>query len=106
MVYLVFSWKINSESIVSNSANSTLTINAEAKDIYLVAGTTNGQVASVGVSLPASVSGQYGNDVSNGQVSISGSRLYHIVSLNKFGSTTVTLTVPQNVSLYTFTFGS
>ncbi|HEX4774084.1 MAG TPA: redoxin family protein [Candidatus Saccharimonadales bacterium] len=99
-------WSISPEYITSNDANATLHFNVTAKNVYVVAGTTNNQPAQVGVGLPTAQAGQYGSDVSNGKVNISGSRLYHIVSLNQVGSTTVTLTVPKNVSLYTFTFGS
>lgn len=99
-------WQINQENITSQSATSTLTFNVTAKDVYVVAGSANNQPESVAVGLPAADAGQYGSDVTDGHVMISGSRLYHIVSLHQFGSTTVTLTVPAGVSLYTFTFGS
>ena len=100
------SWSISPEYITSNGSNATLHFKATAKNIYVVASTANNQPASVIVGLPASQAGQYGGDVTNGIVNISESRLYHIVSLNQAGYTTVTLTVPKNVSLYTFTFGS
>jgi cytochrome c biogenesis protein CcdA/thiol-disulfide isomerase/thioredoxin len=99
-------WKISPEYITSQSTTSTLTINVNAKNVYLVAGTTNGQPATVGVTLPSQNAGEFGTDAPNGQATISGSRLYNIVSLPNAGNTTVTLTVPSNVSLYTFTFGS
>ena len=72
----------------------------------MVAGSSNNQSQTVSVDLPSSDAGQYGSDAPNGNVVVSGSRLYNIVSLKQFGSTTVTLTVPAGVSLYTFTFGS
>ena len=100
------SWQIGAENITSNSASSTLSFHASAKDIYMVAGNADNQPATVGVSLPASDSGQFGSDAPGGFVTVNGSKLYHIVSLQKFGDTTVTLTVPAGVSLYTFTFGS
>ncbi|HUC95755.1 MAG TPA: redoxin family protein [Candidatus Saccharimonadia bacterium] len=99
-------WQISSEYITSESNAATLTFNVVAKNIYVVAGSSNNQNQLVTVSLPSSESGQYGNDAVNGQMIVSGSRLYHIVSLKQFGNTTVTLTVPKGVSLYTFTFGS
>jgi cytochrome c biogenesis protein CcdA/thiol-disulfide isomerase/thioredoxin len=99
-------WQIDPEDITSQSASSTLTFNATAKDIYVVASSLNNQREPVTVSLPKSDAGQYGSDATNGTAMISGSRLYHIVSLHQLGSTTVTLTVPAGVSLYTFTFGS
>jgi cytochrome c biogenesis protein CcdA/thiol-disulfide isomerase/thioredoxin len=100
------SWQEAAENITSESKTSTLTFNVEAKDVYVVAGSANNQPATVKVSLPSDVAGQYASDDPNGNVVISGSSLYHIVSLKKFGTTTVTLTVPAGVSLYTFTFGS
>jgi cytochrome c biogenesis protein CcdA/thiol-disulfide isomerase/thioredoxin len=99
-------WTISPEYITSNSSASTLKFNVNAKDVYMVAGSANNQPAQVVVNLPSPQSSQYGSDAPNGVVAISGSRLYHIVSLSKTGTTTVTLTVPKNVSLYTFTFGS
>jgi len=99
-------WQINPENITSQSSTSTLTFNVTAKDVYVVAGSTNNQPEPVAVGLPSADAGQYGSDVTDGHVVISGSKLYHIISLRQFGSTTVTLTVPAGVSLYTFTFGS
>jgi hypothetical protein len=99
-------WQINPEYITSNDDQATLSFQVVAKNVYLVGGSTNNQPVSVAVSLPSADAGQYGSDVSAGNVIIDGSRLYHIVSLHKFGDTTVTLTVPKGVSLYTFTFGS
>ena len=100
------SWQISPEYITSNGASSTLTYRAQAKNIYMVAGSASNQPQTVQVSLPSDMAGQYGPDAPNGLATVGGSRLYHIVSLNQFGNTTVTLTVPKGVSLYTFTFGS
>lgn len=98
------SWTVAGDKITSTSASSTLTFHTHAKDVYVVAGSQNNQPATVTVGLPNGDQ-EYGNDVQNGVVTISGSRLYHIVSLQAYGETTVTLTVPSGVSLYTFTFG-
>ena len=100
------SWQVNPEYITSGGNQSTLTFHVSAKDVYVVAGTPDGQTSSVGVSLPSADAGQYGSDAPNGQTAIDGSKLYHIVSLRQASDTTVTLTVPKDVSLYTFTFGS
>lgn len=99
-------WQIDPEYITSESDTSTLTFHTVSKDVYVVAGSPNGQSESMSVGLPSTDANQYGSDVTHGSVTISGSRLYHIVSLHQFGDTTVTLTVPKGVSLYTFTFGS
>jgi len=97
-------WEIDPESITSESNNSTLTFKVSAKDVYVVAGSNS--AIPVAIDLPGAQAGQYGSDVTNGSVVINGSRLYHIVSLRADSTTTVTLKVPQGVSLYTFTFGS
>lgn len=99
-------WQISPESITSEGSNSTLTYRAEAREIYMVAGSANNQPEPVKISLPSSVSGQYGADAADGITMVSGSKLYNIVSLKYFGDTTITLTVPSGVSIYTFTFGS
>jgi cytochrome c biogenesis protein CcdA/thiol-disulfide isomerase/thioredoxin len=100
------SWQVSQDSITSNNDTSKLIFHANAKDIYMVASGAGASNQSVGVSLAGAAAGQYGDDVSGGNVTVSGSRLYHIVSLKQAGDTTVTLTVPKGVSLYTFTFGS
>jgi cytochrome c biogenesis protein CcdA/thiol-disulfide isomerase/thioredoxin len=98
-------WQENSQYITAED-HATLTFNVTAKNVYVVAGSNDGSSQTVTVSLPAATAGQYGDDAPNGQLVVGGSRLYNIVSLKQFGSTTVTLTVPAGVSLYTFTFGS
>jgi cytochrome c biogenesis protein CcdA/thiol-disulfide isomerase/thioredoxin len=100
------SWQISPEYITSQDNAARLTFHVTAKDVYVVAGSQNNQNESVTVSLPPTDAGQYGNDASNGNLTVSGSKLYHIVSLHQAADTTVTLTVPKGVSLYTFTFGS
>jgi cytochrome c biogenesis protein CcdA/thiol-disulfide isomerase/thioredoxin len=99
-------WHIDAESITSNDSTATLTYNAAAKDVYVVASSADGSDKTMSVGLSGTAAGQYGGDAPNGTATINSSRLYHIVSLHQFGRATVTLTVPKGVSLYTFTFGS
>ncbi len=99
-------WEISGQSITSDSDSSTLTENVSAKNVYMVASTASPSSGVVTVSLPSDVAGEYGADAPDGQVTVSGDRLYHIVSLKQFGTTNVTVQVPKGVSLYTFTFGS
>jgi len=99
-------WQIDPEYITSESTSSTLTFNFVAKNVYVVAGSANNQNEVVGVKIAGASTSDYGSDVNNGKMEVSGSRLYNIVSLGQVGNTTVTLTVPPGVSLYTFTFGS
>jgi len=100
------SWQVSPQYITSESGSSTLTFNTEAKDVYVVAGSANNTPETVGVGLPSTQAEQYGVDAPGGKAVIGMSRLYHIVSLSSAGTSTVTLTVPKGVSLYTFTFGS
>ena len=99
-------WTISPEYITSESGSSTITINISAKNVYLVASSSSNQSQTIHVSLPQTYSGQFGSDDPNGNLIINGSRLYHIASFNQFTTANITLTVPENVSLYTFTFGS
>jgi thiol-disulfide isomerase/thioredoxin len=99
-------WQIDPEYITSESDSSTLTFNFVAKNVYVVAGSASNQPATVSVSIPGADTSEYGADVPNGKMVVSGSRLYNIVSLHQPGNSTVTITVPSGVSLYTFTFGS
>jgi thiol-disulfide isomerase/thioredoxin len=99
-------WQIDPEYITSASNNSTLTFNFVAKNVYVVAGSANNQSATVSVNINGAGSAEYGADVNAGKMIVTGSRLYNIVLLHQLGNTTVTLTVPKGVSLYTFTFGS
>ena len=100
------SWQITPEYITSQNSAATLTFHVNAKDVYAVASSANNQPMPIGVGLPSANVGQYGSDAPNGTATIAGSQLYHLVSLHQAGNTTVTLTVPKGVSLYTFTFGS
>lgn len=100
------SWNIAAQPITSESAADTLTFKVSAKDVYMVASNANGGSDPVTVSLPSEDAGAYGSDAPDGTVLVNSARLYHIVSLKQFGTTTVTLHVPSGVALYTFTFGS
>lgn len=99
-------WQIAAQAITSEASGATLTFTVTAKDVYMVAGSTGSQPEPVAIHLPHGTASDYGSDAPDGVVTVSGSRLYHIVSLPKLDSTTVRLTVPRGVSLYTFTFGS
>jgi cytochrome c biogenesis protein CcdA/thiol-disulfide isomerase/thioredoxin len=99
-------WNIGAQPITTVSGNNTLSFNVSAKDVYMVATNANGASDPVTVSLPSNVAGQYGSDAPGGTVTVNSARLYHIVALKQFGTTTITLHVPSGVSLYTFTFGS
>ncbi len=98
-------WQATSEKLIARGS-SKLKFRFSAKDMYLV----------MGSSLPANVQvlidGQpaktgAGPDVTDGQVNVQQSRLYHLVSFPGFNSdSTLELSVPDGVELNAFTFGS
>jgi cytochrome c biogenesis protein CcdA/thiol-disulfide isomerase/thioredoxin len=98
------SWIIAGQSITSDGSDSTLSENVSAKNVYMVASADSGS-GNVTISLPSNVANQYGSDAPNGQVVVNSDRLYNIASFTQFETTTVTITVPKGISLYTFTFG-
>jgi len=98
-------WQIQPQFITSQADNTSLMFKVMARDVYIVAGATDTHPRQITVSLPGA-GNQFGSDAPNGQLTIDGYKLYHIVSLDKFGAATVQLTLPKGVSLYTFTFGS
>jgi cytochrome c biogenesis protein CcdA/thiol-disulfide isomerase/thioredoxin len=99
-------WQTAPQYITSEGNNTIVSFNVTAKDVYVVASSSDGHTHNVSVELPGAYKDEYGSDASNGTVTIDGSRLYHIVSFKKLTTTVVTLIVPKGVSLYTFTFGS
>jgi cytochrome c biogenesis protein CcdA/thiol-disulfide isomerase/thioredoxin len=98
-------WQINDESSQSLSGESKLKLNFSAKEVYLVMSGPPGSLVEVSVEGLGSPGGADVNP--KNQVSLSGARLYKIVSLDKFmSSQTLTLTFPSGVTVNAFTFGS
>lgn len=100
-------WQIDADKIVARGG-AKLRFHVAAKDVYLVAGSDSPQMVGVKVDgKPLSQTGFAGSDSQVDAVTIDGSRLYRIVSFPAFSSQhTIELTVPDGVSLNTFTFGS
>ena len=100
-------WQINPENIVSQEA-SKLKFNFQAKEVYLVMGSTEKQ--SIKVTLNGkniSDSKFAGKDVQNGSVEVAEYRLYRLVNLDMFNANQVLeLDIPAGVTLNAFTFGS
>ena len=99
-VSLTGPWTISAESIRSESDTSTLTLHFQAANAYLVMGSSTPQTVSVSLDNAPATS----PDVKEGKLPISAFRMYHLASTTS-DSHTLTLTVPQGVSLYAFTFG-
>jgi cytochrome c biogenesis protein CcdA/thiol-disulfide isomerase/thioredoxin len=100
------SWRINNDSITSNSDSSTLRFVIGAKDAYVIATSAAGSTQQLSVAISNGNGATLGSDVKDGSVAVDQERLYHILTNTNFGNSTVTLIVPKGMSLYTFTFGS
>ncbi len=111
-VYLEGQWKSNSDSMELVSDSGKVALVFTAKNANIVAGNSTGSSAVVpeldGTSIPAS---SIGSDAANGSVlgsvTVSGQRLYNIVSLPDYaqGKQLVFTVKGKGFKLYTFTFG-
>jgi cytochrome c biogenesis protein CcdA/thiol-disulfide isomerase/thioredoxin len=100
-------WNASSESITTAGSGASITGAVQAAKVYLVltsAGNVprQGRVLLDGRPIPAAHSGA---DVKNGVVTITGQRLYSLVSFPDAQQFTFTVQLPPGVSAYDFTFG-
>jgi cytochrome c biogenesis protein CcdA/thiol-disulfide isomerase/thioredoxin len=100
-------WETSSESITARGS-STISFHVSAKDVYIVGGSTTPQNVTVSLNgKPISQTTSAGADVHSSIVKMGTPGLYRIVNFPKFtAGDTVTLSVPNGVSLNVFTFGS
>ena len=101
-------WSVNGQKITA-MGNSTLNIKVAAKYVYLVGGSPTAQPITIDLNnQPIAQTGNAGPDVnSSSQVIIGQSKLYRLVTYKHFTKgDTITLSVPNGVSLNVFTFGS
>lgn len=100
-------WLVSSEYSQSSPGGS-LTLNFEAKDVYLVMNSTSGELVSVEVYLdnqPVTPSNS-GADIKDGSVIVSQDRLYHLISLPEPGQHQLKLEFPDgSIQAFAFTFG-
>ncbi len=99
-------WSVNGGGITAGN-NAKLKINIAAKNVYLVGGSQN--TASIGVKYnnkPISDAGYGGDDVKDSNLNIQLSNLYRLAKFNSFSSGIIELSVPNGVTLNTFTFGN
>jgi cytochrome c biogenesis protein CcdA/thiol-disulfide isomerase/thioredoxin len=99
----------NSEgSITPTGANATITGGIQAKDVYLVMTSENGEplrgrVLLDGKPIPAS---EAGTDVTKGgYFTVTKDTLYNLVKLPRDGLFQITVELPRGVDAYDFTFG-
>ena len=100
-------WNASSESITAEGAGASISGAVQAAKVYLVltsAGNVprQGRVLLDGQPIPAAHAGA---DVKDGVVTITGERLYSLVSFPAAEQFTFTVQLPPGVSAYDFTFG-
>jgi cytochrome c biogenesis protein CcdA/thiol-disulfide isomerase/thioredoxin len=100
-------WNASSESIAPAASGASITGTVQAAKVYLVltsAGNVprQGRVLLDGQPLPNTHAGA---DVRNGVVTITGQRLYSLVSFPEAQQFTFTVQLPPGVTAYDFTFG-
>jgi cytochrome c biogenesis protein CcdA/thiol-disulfide isomerase/thioredoxin len=100
-------WRIGSESATPGAPGASIEADFQAAHVYLVLTSAGGVPRRVRILLdghPARAAGA-GADVRGGAVTVSGQRLYELVSLPGAAEHVLTVQVPEGVSAYDFTFG-
>ena len=101
-------WTVTSEGIKAGKG-ATLTFRMAAKEAYVVtANETSDKQMSVKLDgKPISQTSAAGDDVKDSAVTINKAQLYRLVKFDRFNEDfTIELTVPEDVQLNAFTFGS
>jgi cytochrome c biogenesis protein CcdA/thiol-disulfide isomerase/thioredoxin len=96
-----------SQSITPVSSGASITGGVQAQHVYLVMTSAQnkprtGEVLLEGKPIPNQ---DAGTDVHNGRFTVSGQRLYSLVSFPEDEQAVVTVEIPPGVSAYDFTFG-
>jgi hypothetical protein len=99
-------WTFGAEYATVNSTGAKLRLHFIAKDVYLVLTSDTAVPVGVNVLKPVDEKNTSEDVDASGQISVSASRLYHLVSLPIGQEGTVELTFTQpGVRVYAFTFG-
>jgi hypothetical protein len=100
-------WNASSESITAEGAGASISGAVQAAKVYLVL-TSAGNVprqARVLLDGRPIPSAHAGADVKNGLVTVTGQRLYSLISFPAAQQFAFTVQLPPGVSAYDFTFG-
>ena len=99
-------WTIASQQALAGS-NATITANVQGKHVYIVLSPPAHGVGHVGVLINGQVptAADAGSDVHGGYITVTGQRLYNIVSEPRDEPETITLSFSPGTSGYSFTFG-
>ncbi len=100
---LLGAWQVAGDKITA-AGDSKIRINFAAKNVYVVGGSTGAQ--DVGVTFNAKPLASPGKDVTNSTLHLNGDSIYTVASFNSFSNGILELSVPNGVSLNTFTFGN
>ena len=100
-------WQASSESITPAASGASITGTVQAAKVYLVLTSSGnvprqGRVLLDGRPLPATHAGA---DVKDGAVTVTGQRLYTLISFPAAQQFTFTVQLPPGVSAFDFTFG-
>lgn len=97
-------WNVSAED--AQSQGGSIAVNFKAKRVYLVL-SSPGKARTAGIELdgkPVSAT-DAGDDVKNGEVTVTGQRLYSLIDLPKPGRHLLTVSPEAGISGYAFTFG-
>jgi cytochrome c biogenesis protein CcdA/thiol-disulfide isomerase/thioredoxin len=100
-------WTASSQSITPAGASATITGKFQAQHVYLVLTSQGNKARKVKLLLdgkPVSAR-EAGADTHHGVVTVTGQRLYSLISLPTDEMDTLTVELPHGVSAYDFTFG-
>jgi cytochrome c biogenesis protein CcdA/thiol-disulfide isomerase/thioredoxin len=102
------SWLVTPECITSKSKDALLMLNFIGQHVYLVVCSEKPSIMTVLLDDQPIPAAYYSRDMNDlGEIIVQESRMYEIIDLKDTdGRHTLTLHVPENVSLYAFTFGS
>ena len=102
------SWDVSPQYITATQAGNKLTLSFNARDVYLVMSAPGSVTAHVTIGGAATLPSGGTEDVSaSGEVTVSSSRLYHLVHLPASQQATVTITFDApGPQAFAFTFGS
>lgn len=100
-------WKILSEAIVSMKAGATLKLHFQARKVFIVMGTSDGQVVALKLTFNGKpLAHESGKDVVDSKINVSEHRLYEAMVFDHTTEGVIELTsLAPGLELYTFTFG-
>ncbi len=98
-------WTFNGESASETQAGARLALSFRAEDVYLVM--TSERAVDVKASIDAALTNHSEDVNAQGFLTVSESRLYHLVSLDQMRQAMATLEFTgAGVDVYAFTFGA